>query len=120
MNVADNTKTIENVILLRKQKAFRSIFYFAVTSSTDVLILKSTFRILSKMVHPDKNGTSVGITLAQPNLLDDFQYFKQEEETIEIERQSLWERNRVFREQREDEKKRENEKREKDMIERSW
>ena len=73
MNVDDNTKTIGNVILFHKHKAFRSIFQVAVTSSTNVFNLKNTFRIISKWVHPDKNGDDASDTLAQYNLLDVFQ-----------------------------------------------
>ena len=73
MNVDDNTKTIGNVILLHKHKAFRSIFQLAITSSTNVFNLKNTFRIISKWVHPDKNGDDASDTLAQFNLLDVFQ-----------------------------------------------
>ena len=34
MNIDDNTKNIEKLIFFHKQKAFRSIFQFAVTSLT--------------------------------------------------------------------------------------
>ena len=92
------------------------MFWLDITSSANVFNLKSTFRTLSKRVHPDKNGDNASYTLAQQNqnLLDAFQYLKQEEETADIERQRHWERNRVFQVQREEEKKRENEKREKE------
>ena len=114
MNIDDNTKTIEKVMLLHKQKSFRSIFQLAVTSSTDVFNLKSTFRTLSKTVYPVKNGNNASATLAQQNTLYTFQYLREEKETVEIQRQKHWERNRVFQEQGKKEKKRENEKREKE------
>ena len=102
--------------MIYKQNTFRSSFQFAVTSSTDVCNLKSTFCTFSKRVHPDKNGNSASTTLVQLNLFDTFQYSKQDDETVEIERQKLWEKNRVFREQREEKKKRENENREKGKM----
>ena len=120
MNVGDNIKTNENVILHHKQKTFLSIFQVAVTSSTDVFNLKSAFRILSKRVHPGKIN-SVSVTLSQQNLLDAFQYLRKEEKTAEIGRKRLWEGNIVFREEGEEEKrKRERmrrEKKKKDRIE---
>ena len=114
INVDDNSKTIESVILLHKQNVFCFIFQLAVTSSTDVFKLKNAFRTLLKRFHPDKNGNNTSATLAQHNILEEFQYLKQEEEMVEIERQRLWERNRVFQEQREEKNKKNNENREKE------
>ena len=90
------------------------MFQLALTSTTDGFNLKSTFRTLLKKVHPGKNENNINATLVQQDLLDVFQYLKQEEETKDIERDITWERNRAFQEQREEEKKRrrEEEKRE--------
>ena len=98
MNIDGNTKTIKILNLIYKQKVFRSIFQFAATSSTDVFNLKSAFRTLSKIVHPDNNENNASATLTQRDLLDMFQYLKQEEEMTEIERQRYWERVRLFQE----------------------
>ena len=65
MDIDDNTKTIKILNLLYKQKVFRSIFQFATTSSTDVFNLKSAFRTLSKIVHPDNNENNASATLTQ-------------------------------------------------------
>ena len=59
--------------MIYKQNTFRSSFQFAVTSSTDVCNLKSTF------------CTFASTTLVQLNLFDMFQYSKQDDETVEIE-----------------------------------
>ena len=67
-----------------------------------------------KRFYPDKNRNNASATLAQHNILEEFQYLKEEEEMVEIERQRFWERNRVFQEQREEKNKKNNENREKE------
>ena len=114
IDVDDNSKTIENIILLHKQKVFCFIFQLPVIFSTVIFKLKNAFRTFLKRFYPDKNGNNASATLAQHNILEEFQYLKQEEEMVEIERQRLWERNRVFQEQKEEKNKKNNENREKE------
>ena len=83
---ADNRETIASVILLHKQKEFRSIFELSSISLNDSN-LKKSYHELVRRVHPDKNGTNPDSTLAQHNLADAYAFLQREIE-IEIERQT--------------------------------
>ena len=83
---ADNRETIASVILLHKQKEFRSIFELSSISLNDSN-LKKSYHELVRRVHPDKNGTNPDSTLAQQNLADAYAFLQREIE-IEIERQT--------------------------------
>ena len=122
---ADNRETIASVILLHKQKEFRSIFELFSISLNDSN-LKKSYHELVRRVHSNKNGTNPGSTLAQQNLADAYAFLHREKE-IEIERETEKEyerereRNKIRVEQREEKRKRENEfnkKREKERRER--
>ena len=80
---ADNRETIASVILLHKQKEFRSIFELSSISLNDSN-LKKSYHELVRRVHPDKNGTNPDSTLAQQNLADAYA----REREIEIERET--------------------------------
>ena len=96
---ADNRETIASVILLHKQKEFRSIFELSSISLNDSN-LKKSYHELVRRVHPDKNGTNPDSTLAQQNLADAYAFLQRErEKEIEIEREN----------ERENEKKNERE-----------
>ena len=125
---ADNRETIASVILLHKQKEFRSIFELSSISLNDSN-LKKSYHELVRRVHPDKNGTNPDSTLAQQNLADAYAFLQRErerEKEIEIERENEREnekknerervRNKIRFEQREEKRKRE--KREKERRER--
>ena len=128
---ADNRETIASVILLHKQKKFRSIFELSSISLNDSN-LKKSYHELVRRVHPDKNGTNPDSTLAQQNLADAYAFLQRErEKEIEIERENEREnekknerervRNKIRFEQREEKRKRENKfniKREKERRER--
>ena len=107
---ADNRETIASVILLHKQKEFRSIFELSSISLNDSN-LKKSYHELVRRVHPDKNGTNPDSTLAQQNLADTYAYLQREIE-IEIKKETEKEnerekeKNRIRVEPREGEKKR--------------
>ena len=89
---ADNRETIASVILLHKQKEFRSIFELSSISLNDSN-LKKSYHELVRRVHPDKNGTNPDSTLAQQNLADAYAFLQRERERerereIEIERET--------------------------------
>ena len=86
--IADNRETIASVILLHKQKEFRSIFELSSISLNDSN-LKKSYHELVRRVHPDKNGTNPDSTLAQQNLADAYAFLQRErEKEIEIERET--------------------------------
>ena len=107
---ADNRETIASVILLRKQKEFRSIFELFSTLLNE-FDLKKSYDELTRRVHPHMNGTNPDSTLAQQNLADTYAFSKRERE-IEIERETEKEnerekeRNRIKVEYREEKRKR--------------
>ena len=87
---ADNRETISSVILLHKQKEFRSICELSSISLNDSN-LKKSYHELVRRVNPDKNGTNPDSTLAQQNLADAYAFLQRERERereIEIERET--------------------------------
>ena len=102
----DNKVTITTVILLHKQKEYRSIFQLASFSLND-FDLKKSYHEFTRRVHSEKNRNNPDATLAHYNLVDANESLQREIEIeIEIESEIKIKRNTIRVDLREEKRER--------------